>query len=109
MWLDALEDIYKKNNLIFDDEEKIIRKVKLETTEENFCKGLSDEFIDYLKYVKKLGFEQEPDYKYLTNLFISILSKNEIKKNITFFWLKQKSRKEEKKYLKIKMIAIAIK
>ena len=87
----------KKNNLNYDEEEKIIRKVKLETTAENFCKGLPDEFIDYLKYVKKLGFEQEPDYEYLTNLFISILSKNEIKKNITFFWLKQKYKKEEKK------------
>ena len=84
MWLDALEDIYKKNNLIFDDEEKIIRKVKLETTEENFCKGLSDEFIDYLKYVKKLGFEQEPDYKYLTNLFI-LLFNNFLTKEFVIF------------------------
>ena len=85
----------EKNKINLNDIEKIIRKIKLETTEENFCKGLPDEFINYLKYVKKLEFEQEPDYKYLTNLFSSILAKNEFKKNITFFWIRKSSKKSE--------------
>ena len=87
----------EKNKINLNDKEKIIRKIKLETTEEYLCKGLPDEFINYLKYVKKLEFEQEPDYKYLTNLFSSILAKNEFKKNITFFWIKKSSKKSETK------------
>ena len=83
-------------NLNAGDKELIILKMKMEITEENLCKGLPDEFIDYMKYVKKLQFEQEPDYKYLINLFISILSKNEIIKNINFFWITQKSENEKK-------------
>ena len=55
-------------------------KMKLQITEEILCKGLPNEFIHYMKYVKKLDFEQEPDYQYLIGLFTSILSKNELKK-----------------------------
>ena len=48
-----------------------------------------------MKYVKNLDFEQEPDYQYLNSLFISILSKNNVRKNITFFWMKPNSKKGE--------------
>ena len=85
------------NNISYDNKEKIIKDIKLKFSEEKLCKGLSNEFIDYMKYVKKLEFEQEPDYKYLTDLFRAILSKIEFKKNITFFWIKQKSKEKEKK------------
>ncbi len=64
-------------------------------TDENLCKGLPDEFVHYMKYVKQLGFEQEPNYEYLNSLFVSILSKNAINKNLTFFWIKQKPKKKE--------------
>ena len=76
---------HEMKNISIDVKELMILKMKINITEENLCKGLPDEFIDYMKYVKQLEFEQEPDYKYLINLFISILSKNEIKKNTTFF------------------------
>ena len=88
---------FKINNITQIELAKIITKIKLEISEENLCKGLPNEFIDYMKYVKKLEFEQEPDYKYLTDLFRAILSKIEFKKNITFFWIKQKSKEKEKK------------
>ena len=77
--------------------EKIIKKIRLETTDENLCKGLPNEFIDYMKYTKKLNFEQEPDYNYLLGLFQTILSKNEFKKNLTFFWIKQNTPNKERK------------
>ena len=51
------------------------------------CKGLPNEFIQHMKYVKKLDFEQEPNYQYLNSLFISILSKYEMKKDLKFFWI----------------------
>ena len=58
--------IYKMEDEI---SEKIVKKIRLETTDENLCKGLPNEFIDYMKYTKKLNFEQEPDYNYLLGLF----------------------------------------
>jgi hypothetical protein len=46
-----------------------------------------------MKYVKHLEFEEDPDYKYLNGLFLSILSKNEFGNNLNFFWMsKQKSK-----------------
>ena len=76
--------------------DKIITKVRMELTDEKLCKGLPNEFVHYMKYVKNLGFEQEPNYEYLNSLFVSILSKKEISQNLTFFWIKQKPKKNEK-------------
>ena len=90
---------YSKINQIRKEIE-IISKMKLEISEENMCEGLPNEFIHYLKYVKKLDFEQKPDYQYLINLFKSILLKNEKIKNSTFFWIKQKSQKRKKQIFK---------
>ena len=86
---------YKKGNINVNFLEKIITKIRMEMTDENLCKGLPDEFVHYMKYVKQLGFEQEPNYEYLNSLFVSILSKNAINKNLTFFWIKQKPKKKE--------------
>ena len=80
---------------------KYIIKMKLEITDKNLCKGLPNEFIHYLKYVRKLDFEQEPDYQYLIGLFTSMLSKNEMKKNLTFFWIKENDLKQDKQILDI--------
>ena len=66
---------------------KAITKMKMETSEENFCQGLPKEFVSYMKYVKHLEFEEDPDYKYLTGLFLSVLSRNEFKNNLNFFWI----------------------
>ena len=87
----------KMNNLSKNDKAKIITDIKLEISEENLCKGLPNEFVNYMKYVKNLEFEEEPNYEYLTDLFISILSKNEFKRNIKFFWMEEKSKKYMKK------------
>ena len=83
---------------------KNIMKIKLDITDESLCKGLPIEFIHYLKYVRKLDFEQEPNYQYLIGLFISILLKNETKKNLTFFWMKQNPQKKGKKIIETKKI-----
>ena len=80
---------------------KQIAKMKLQVTDENLCKDLPIEFIQYLKNVKNLDFEQEPNYQYLIGLFKSLLSKNEMKKNITFFWIKPNSQNKKKKFLKL--------
>ena len=43
-----------------------------------------------MKYIKQLEFEQEPDYKYLRNLFKSILKKiNGTSDQLLFSWIRQ--------------------
>ena len=90
-WENSLKGINNRK-----ESDKIFIKIRLEMTEENLCKELPNEFIQYMKYVKKLDFEQEPNYQYLNSLFISILSKYEMKKDLKFFWINQKSKKKER-------------
>ena len=71
-----------------------IAKQKMEISDEKLCAGLPVEFVNYMKYVKNLDFEQEPDYKYLKGLFINILSTNEMRRSIQFFWIKPKIKKK---------------
>ena len=97
----AKRDWFKWENLINSGikKDEIIEKImnmKTETSEENLCKGLPIEFISYMKYVKHLEFEEDPDYKYLNSLFLSILSKNEFGNNLNFFWMIKPKLKWEK-------------
>ena len=66
-----------------------IYKMKKEIKPEILCQGLPNEMVEYMKYVQHLGFEQDPDYKYLRNLFKSIL--RQLNPNIErylFIWIK---------------------
>ena len=86
-WLPWLRYEYqnmKRSELIIK-----VREMKLAMNEEILCEGLPYEFVLYLKYVKNLKFEEEPDYKYLYGLFISILTKQTMKNDLNFFWIKK--------------------
>ena len=65
------------------------RKIKLAISEEKLCERLPYEFVLYLKYVKNLKFEEEPNYNYLYGLFISILTKHSMKNDLNFFLIKK--------------------
>ena len=83
----------------YEDKIKRIEKISLvkqKIKEEELCKGLPEEFIKFMKYVKKLGFEQDPNYSYMKGLFISILSKRENINNICFFWIKNPANNDKK-------------
>ena len=62
---------------------KLKKGIKLEKV----CKGLPEEFKDYIKYFRKLEFEQDPNYNYLRNLFTLILIKENQKNDLNFFWI----------------------
>ena len=47
---------YLRGNLKKTELDKIIIKIRLGITDENLCKGLPNEFIQYMKYVKKIRF-----------------------------------------------------
>ena len=41
----------------------------METTVEKLCENLPTNFLEYFKYVKYLGFTQDPNYFLLRRLF----------------------------------------
>ena len=43
--------------------------MKEELSAEELCAGLPACFLAYFKYVRKLQFEEDPDYKYILGLF----------------------------------------
>ena len=67
---------------------KKIYYIKKTIAPEKLCSGLPEEFCEYIKYTKNLNFEEEPNYKYLRDLFIKILDKNNFKNDLIFSWIK---------------------
>lgn len=55
--------------------EKIGEK-KQTTPIKELCDGFPEEFAIYLNYVRKLGFEETPDYDFLRELFTKVLKSN---------------------------------
>ncbi|KAI0670411.1 CK1/CK1/CK1-G protein kinase [Trametes maxima] len=55
--------------------EKIGEK-KQTTPIKELCEGFPEEFAIYLNYVRKLGFEETPDYDFLRELFAKVLKNN---------------------------------
>lgn len=50
-----------------------VRIVNLSQSFSNSLESLSEEFGIYLNYVRKLGFEETPDYDFLKELFVKVL------------------------------------
>ena len=66
-----------------------IYKMKKNVTPEDLCKSLPSQMISFMKYVKQLEFEQEPDYNYLRSLFQSILKQRKMNfDSFVFSWIK---------------------
>ena len=88
---------------IHDKDEKFrkVYQIKKETKEEVLCQSLPNEFCQYIKYVKKLNFEEEPNYNYLRGLFKELLIKIECQNDLKFSWnpKNRKSPKEDKNFI----------
>lgn len=56
-----------------DRYQKIMEK-KRDTTPEELCKNFPKEFEEYIKYTRKLEYEQDPNYEYLKGLFTQVLN-----------------------------------
>ena len=71
--------------------QKYIHSVELKknTLPENICKNLPQEFADYIRYCRNLGFEDDPDYNYLINLFKGLLIKMKENNDSNFTWNKK--------------------
>ena len=66
------------------DHLELISEVKLSTSIKNLCEGLPEEFFEYLNYIRKLSFEERPDYKYLKELFIKCGKNNNVRLEYNF-------------------------
>ena len=66
-----------------------IYKMKKNVSPEDLCKSLPQQMKEYMKYVKNLEFEQDPDYNFLRNLFKTILKRmHESNEKLLFSWIK---------------------
>lgn len=72
---------------------EMIGDIKICTSIDDLCSGVPSCFKDYILYSRQLKFDEEPDYKYLKNLFIT--TSNKLNINPEFEWCNDLSRKNE--------------
>ena len=73
-----------------------IYELKNKISSARLCRYLPDEIKILFEYIKKLSFEQEPNYEYLRGLFKDILIKMEKINDNIFFWNKIKNKIKNK-------------
>ena len=66
---------------------ELIKKKKTEITLEELCKDIPSEFVTYMKKVRKLKFEQTPDYKGLRSLLKDLFYRNEFEYDYNYDWM----------------------
>ena len=66
---------------------KKIYYIKRDIKLEDLCKGMEQEFYEFVKYVKHLQFEEDPDYNYLKGLFMKVLNRKNFCVDYNFSWL----------------------
>ncbi|KAK9894718.1 kinase-like protein [Cystobasidium minutum MCA 4210] len=66
--------------------EKIGEK-KQTTPIKELCEGFPKEFAIYLNYVRKLGFEETPDYDFLRELLSQVLANNKEPEDGVYDWM----------------------
>ena len=63
-----------------------IRELKKTITPAELCENLPPQFEEYIKYIRNLEYEAEPDYNYLKNLFMAVLKKNNWEFDYYYDW-----------------------
>ncbi len=88
---------------------KIFEK-KIYSTISQLCDKLPKEFIDFMKYIRDLAFEDKPNYQYLKTLLGKMYDKNNYSYDMIFDFTnilikKENKEKEEKKQDEIQSIS----
>ena len=63
-----------------------IMEIKRDITPIELCQECPEEFTKYMSYIRKLEYEEDPDYNMLKNLFKSVLEKNEFQFDYYYDW-----------------------
>ena len=75
---------------------KKIYYMKKKIFQDESFKGLPIEIQNFYRNIKKLNFDEEPNYSILKGYFKDLLEKNNLNDNETFSWIKDKSLIEAK-------------
>ena len=79
-----------------------LSQYKKNISPELLCNNLPEEFVDYIKYVRNLNFEDEPDYNYLKSLFQIMLNKQGFEEQKIFFsWINENNINKIKKEINL--------
>lgn len=76
-------------NIKTDNKDELYDKIldiKINTTVENLCMGLPTQFEEYMRYIRGMTYEQEPNYNYLRNLFLTVLKNNGKQFDFSYDW-----------------------
>lgn len=73
-----------------DEKYSFIKEYKVKTPVEALVEGYPREFVDYLIYVKNLGFNETPDYSYLRRLFKELYIRCNFENGLIFDWTLQR-------------------
>ena len=68
-----------------------IKEKKIEVTPDILCQGFDNCFKEYFKYVRKLQFEEEPNYDFLLDLLNKLMKKENFINDLNFDWCEKKS------------------
>ena len=65
--------------------QKILEK-KMEISSTELCDGIPNEFVEFLEYIKNLGYNEKPEYEMLRHLFDNIMEKNKFNYDYIYDW-----------------------
>ena len=72
------------------DKIEMLKQLKRDTTFETLLEGHPQEYIEYMKHVRGLAFDQDPNYAYIRKLFEGAMTKNGWTMDYNFDWLIKK-------------------
>ena len=77
-----------QNLMIRNKEERYhkIMEIKRDIPTTELCKDFPEEFQQYFDYVRKLEYEEDPDYDMIKNLFKNVLKKSEFEIDYYYDW-----------------------
>jgi serine/threonine protein kinase len=75
-----------------EEKYNLIMESKINTTIEDLCLGIPNEFKTYMNYVKELKFDDTPDYNMLYKLFNSLYTTEGYEYDNIFDWTKLKNK-----------------
>ena len=68
-----------------------IKEMKMSITPEKLWEGFPNEFAKYLTAVKKLGFEEEPNYKNYIQMFNNLFKSKDFEMDYSYDWVTVKN------------------
>ena len=58
----------------------------MEISSTELCDGIPNEFVEFLEYIKNLGYNEKPEYEMLRHLFDNIMEKNKFNYDYIYDW-----------------------